>query len=47
MLNKLGQSIDPCGTSNILNSHSLYELFTLVLCFLFENNHGLVLKQAS
>ena len=36
MLNRSGPKIEPYGTPNIIASHSLYELFTLVLCFLCD-----------
>ena len=47
MSNKYGLSIDPLCTPNVVGSHSLYELFILVLFFHVKNNHKLVLKQAS
>ena len=34
MLNRSGSTIDLCGTPNITANHSIYELLTLVLCFL-------------
>ena len=33
ILNKSGPKIEPCGTTSITTSQSLYELMTLVLCF--------------
>ena len=36
MLNRSGPKIEPCGTTKITASHSLYELLTLVLCFLCD-----------
>ena len=34
MLNRSGPKIEPCGTPNITASHLLYEVLTLVFCFL-------------
>ena len=36
MLNRSCPKIEPYGTPNITASHSLYELLTLVLCFLCD-----------
>ena len=44
ILNKSGPKIEPCGTTSITTSQSLYELIALVLCFYVTNNHQLTLK---
>ena len=36
ILNKSGPKIDPCGTPVFISDQELYELFTFVLCFLFD-----------
>ena len=35
MLNNKGPRIEPCGTPKITLSHSLYDEFIFVPCFLF------------
>ena len=44
MLNRGGPKIEPCGTPNFTASHSLYELLTLVLCFLCDRWSWINLK---
>ena len=36
LLNTNGPSIEPWGTPKSISNHVLYELFTLVLCFLSD-----------